>query len=49
MTVFEYVFSLYLLFGQQASDIALLVIMLAKDTVVPLLAFLRIGVHGRVF
>jgi len=31
------------------ANIALLVIMLAKDTVVPLLAFLRIGVHGRVF
>jgi len=31
------------------ANIALLVIMLAKDAVVPLLAFLRIGVHGRVF
>ena len=30
-------------------NIALLVIMLTKDAVVPLLTFLHIGVHGRVF
>jgi hypothetical protein len=31
------------------ANIALLMVMLAKDAVVPLLAFLRIGMHGRVF
>jgi hypothetical protein len=31
------------------ANIALLVIMLVKDAVVPLLTFLHIGVHGRVF
>jgi hypothetical protein len=31
------------------ANIALLVLMLAKDAVVPLLTFLAIGVHGRVF
>jgi hypothetical protein len=38
-----------LIVRNKRANMSLLVIMLAKDAVVPLLAFLRIGVHGRVF
>jgi len=38
-----------LIVRSKRANMSLLVVMLAKDAVVPLLAFLRIGVHGRVF